>query len=294
MAMRLGTAADDTLHGTGHLDLVAGRAGNDSLIGGFGDDVLSGGSGNDTIHGENEVGPDPRGYINTAPGEPAAGSNLIFGGTGNDSIIAGFGHDIVSGGAGNDTLSGAGTPSFPYPPLIIEALNFDRGDLLSGGAGNDSIQGFGGRDTIRGGSGDDTVAGGTGVDVLLGGAGHDAFAFSMQSWRPSTSGIDTGIGHGKRDVVLDFRQGEDILDFAGYKAVYGSDLGPTVFHGTGGFVDEDRTQLRYEVQDGRTIVEFYVGDLHDPATPPTAHGQIELVGTYRLSASDFKFDFDLG
>ena len=294
MAIRLGTPAGDMLRGTRHPDLAAGRAGDDILQGGLGDDLLSGGGGNDTIHGENEFGPDPRGYINTAPGEPAAGSNMILGGAGDDSIVAGFGRDTVSGGAGDDVISGAGTPSFPYPPLIIEARNFDLSDLLWGGAADDSIQGFGGRDTILGGCGDDTIEGGTGADVLLGGAGHDAFAFTMQSWRPSINGIDTGTGGGERDVVLDFRQGEDILDLAGHKAVYGSDLDPTAFLGTGEFVDERRTQVRYEVQDGRTIVEFFAGDLYDPAMPPAAHGQIELAGTYRLSASDFRFDFDLG
>ena len=130
------------------------------------------------------------------------------------------------------------------------------------------------------------------MDSLFGDAGRDAFVFGFQSWRPSSSGIGTGVGCGERDIVLDFRQGEDVLDFAGYRAGYSSTL-PTVFLGTGEFVHEQRTQVRYEVQDGRTIVEFYAGDLYEAGEMPALHGQIELFGNYELAASDFKSDYDM-
>ncbi|HEV7286140.1 MAG TPA: hypothetical protein VGN75_14900, partial [Kaistia sp.] len=79
---------------------------------------------------------------------------------------------------------------------------------------------------------------------------------------------------------------------AGYRANYSSDL-PTIFLGTGVFVDERPSQVRYEVRDGRTIVEFYAGDLYQPGEMPAAHGQIELIGNHLLSASDFRWDYDL-
>jgi Ca2+-binding RTX toxin-like protein len=53
-----------------------------------------------------------------------AGTDLIFGTSGDDSLVAGLGNDTLYGGAGNDTLLGQ-----------------EGTDTLIGGAGNDSIDG---------------------------------------------------------------------------------------------------------------------------------------------------------
>lgn len=98
----------------------------------------------------------------------------------------GAGHDDLEGGAGHDTLlGGAGQ------------------DDLESGSGNDHLEGGDGNDDLEGGSGNDRLAGGTGNDILLGGAGADMFEF------------ERGDG---RDVMADFRNGEDKLDFIDFSA----------------------------------------------------------------------------
>ena len=73
-----------------------------------------------------------------------------------------------------------------------------RKDNLVGGGGDDSICGGRGNDRINGGDGNDTIEGGAGADRMTGGAGADVFRF--------------GAGDGPRDIITDFRPGEDRID----------------------------------------------------------------------------------
>jgi Ca2+-binding RTX toxin-like protein len=66
--------------------------------------------------------------------------------------------EVVSGGTGNDTLIGTAGD-----------------DFLVGGDGNDTLRGLGGNDILSGGLGDDTLFGGDGDDLLAGHFGADAF-----------------------------------------------------------------------------------------------------------------------
>ena len=126
----VGTAAADTVSGSGSNDLISGLAGNDSITGLGGNDVIRAGAGNDTIDG-------------------GADDDQLFGGDGNDSVIGGTGKDYLFGEAGNDTLLGG-----------------DGNDTIYGGAGTDSIVGGLGDDLIFGGVGNDTVTGGAGSDTF--------------------------------------------------------------------------------------------------------------------------------
>jgi Ca2+-binding RTX toxin-like protein len=98
------------------------------------------------------------------------------------------GDDFLRGGAGND-------------PLFGDALVMD--DFVRVGNAR------GGNDTLRGGAGDDTLFGdgftmGTnargGDDCLDGGGGNDTFGFA---------------GRFGNDIVFDFHQGDDHLQFNG-------------------------------------------------------------------------------
>ncbi|HMN88008.1 MAG TPA: M10 family metallopeptidase C-terminal domain-containing protein [Bauldia sp.] len=64
---------------------------------------------------------------------------------------------------------------------------------------------FGGtdNDTLNGGADDDRLTGGTGKDSLTGGTGRDTFDFNAIA--------ETGKG-AKRDVILDFKRGQDRID----------------------------------------------------------------------------------
>src|SRR5690606_2178717 len=70
-------------------------------------------------------------------------------------------------------------------------------------SGNDTLYGGEGNDVILGRTGDDTLSGGLGADKLTGGAGSDVFDFSLLT-DSTTAG---------RDVITEFEQGADRLDF---------------------------------------------------------------------------------
>ncbi|HEX6977699.1 MAG TPA: PQQ-dependent sugar dehydrogenase [Alphaproteobacteria bacterium] len=100
-----------------------------------------------------------------------------------DQLSGGDGDDMVIGGGGNDAIRGEGGD-----------------DVLAGGADDDVLAGGPGADVLWGDAGDDRLAGDEDGDVLTGGTGRDRFAFA------------TGFG---RDIVSDFTDGEDVLEFAG-------------------------------------------------------------------------------
>jgi Ca2+-binding RTX toxin-like protein len=131
--------------------------------------LLQGGSANDTL----------RGY---------ATADTMSGAAGDDSLYGGAGNDQISGDAGNDWLQGE-----------------DGNDLLLGGDGNDILQGGSGDDTLDGGAGDDALTGGK-YDSYNGdyaGPGNDTYRF--------------GRGDGN-DVILDYDSTAGNLDRIAFKA----------------------------------------------------------------------------
>jgi Ca2+-binding RTX toxin-like protein len=266
---------------------VFGRVRSETLSGGTGNDIIFGGAGDDTLHGD---GVDPP--TGTNGGMPP-GDNLLFGGSGDDVVFAGFGADIVLGGAGNDLIRGAGATTGGAG--FINALRGDGADLLLGGAGNDTINGSGGRDTIFGGAGNDVLSGSYDADVLTGGPGRDAFLFGLllAEMAPFPVQPDTGVGEGSREIVTDFRHGEDVLDLSGYRNPAGG-VPVSIFLGTDEFMGTFALQVRYELLDnGNTLIQFagLVGRPGnappEPPVPSGPLGEIELIGAHHLVASDF-------
>ncbi|MEV8468626.1 M15 family metallopeptidase, partial [Fluviibacterium sp. DFM31] len=207
------------LFGGGNDDTLTGGLGSDVLIGGDGDDALVGNDGNDTMLG-------------------AAGNDTFDGGAGNDVFYIGESGDLVSdGGAGFDkaviydanglTLNvgswlGVERINGLTGDDIIDATGMatsvtlvgsagndlltggSAGDVFFGGGDDDVILGAGGADALIGAVGNDWLNGGAGKDFYLGGAGADSFAWS------------NGFG---RDVVKDYTDGLDRLDFSGHSGV---------------------------------------------------------------------------
>jgi hypothetical protein len=299
MAVITGRPGSDTLTGTEETDLLLGLGGADFISGREGDDIIFAGGGDDTVAGDNSPIPEDAGEpegdpFGPLPGE-APGNNLIFAASGNDSVLAGFGNDGVSGGEGSDTIDGYGAfdPSIPRSFLAI----FDDGsDLLSGDDGDDLIRGGGGDDWLNGGHDADTLVGGVGVDRLSGGADDDVFVFGRML-EPGTTveelRIDTGVGPGNRDIILDFQQGKDLLDLSAYENFFARPgvPGDPVFLGTDPFMASFAPQIRYEIEDGRTVVQI-VAPLGNPppgqppSTPSVPGAEIELVGEHQLTADD--------
>ena len=298
MAFLKGKHTSETILGTTGDDVLHGKAGADFLVGQDGNDVLLGGPGNDSIFGDRtDIPGDP---LNSGAGPSAyllggtAGRNLILAGPGDDLVRGGFGADTLFGGPGDDTIFGYGT--FGGSPSAVAGVVAASGpDSMFGGSGNDILHGGGGDDLLDGGSGADTLIGGLGLDTLAGGSGHDVFIFgrgvfpgffNFTDWEP-----DTGIGPGHRDVVLDFHQGEDLLDLSGYlNPIPPGTQPPALFLGTGAFVASSALQVRYEIENGHTVVQFNAPIFAQPPVPPVPAGptgEIQLAGIHHLTASDF-------
>lgn len=227
-----GGAGEDVLWGGGGNDNLPAEDGNDLVYGGEGADSLGGGAGRDTLFGDG-------GNDEIGGGE---GNDQLFGGVGADNLSGGYGVDSVFGGADNDTLAGSYGNDKVYGDDGNDSLGGgvgrdtlwggngldqlgggDDGDLLYGGDGDDFLAGGNGDDTLWGDAGADRLNGGAGNDLLFGGTGADTFIFASHPPR-------------EVDVVADFENGLDRLQFAGVAGV--SPLGKyaaltiqTVLHG---------------------------------------------------------------
>jgi hypothetical protein len=108
--------------------------------------------------------------------------------------------------------------------------------------------------------------------------------------------LGTGVGAGARDVILDFEQGQDVLDFStalqfNRRALFVDEafrfIGRAEFNGTPDSSGIDPPQLRYELSGDRTIIQMdannagsrFYGD-------GVADAEIEVVGVFSLEASD--------
>lgn len=193
---------------------------DDTLVLASTDDVMRLGAGDDHIRA--------RGGDDALWGQ--AGDDTLKGNGGADTLRGGAGEDDLRGGAGRDKLIGGGDD---------DALRGNGGgDILKGGRGEDDLIGGRGSDVLKGGGGDDRIEGGKGDDRLTGQGGEDTFVFAR------------GFGD---DVITDFRDGVDLLDFAGHASVAAlGDLTITqtganavITDGVGGQI----TLLRVEVND---------------------------------------------
>ncbi len=149
-------------------------------------------------------------------------------------------------------------------------------DVLNGLGGNDRLIGGWGNDTLNGGDGNDVLIGNEGRDTLTGGAGADIFRFEKS--------LDTLALTSLRDVITDFRPGEDKIDLSAIDANILA-RGDQAFSLIGSARLSGAAQIRYNYQfvDGKeyTVVEGNTG----PGS--VADFAIALLGHHTLTASDF-------
>lgn len=205
---------------------------------------------------------------------------MLFGTPGNDRLDGTTDADFVWGAAGDDVIYGDG-----YAPGIP-------------GNGQGPAQYVGGNDTLLGGDGNDWLSGGHGADMLLGGGGADRFAFgthipmNTNTVTPQIFVLDTGVGAGARDVILDFVQGEDVIDLSlllnlGHRHLNVNEsytfIGTAAFTGAG-------AQVRYAVDGDRTVVQIDGTAFSSGAVvgvDGVVDAEIELHGAYALVESNF-------
>ena len=205
---------------------------------------------------------------------------LVIGTPRPDVLTGTDGADAAFGFGGADTIAGG-----------------EGDDAILAGRGDDLLRGERGDDLLIGGAGGDTLVGGLGVDTLVGGPGADVFRFGWVREPPAGDAFtfvrDSGVGEGNRDVVLDFRQGQDKLDLSGYENILARPGVPSepVFLGTDPFGASFAPQVRYVVEDGHTLVQVTttLGNPPpglEPRVPAGPSVEIKLVGEYRLGLDD--------
>ncbi|WP_147115177.1 calcium-binding protein [Tateyamaria sp. syn59] len=215
---------NDRLYGNSGSDRIWGGNGHDHLSGGSGHDVLIGGGGNDRYHlhdAHDEIVEEKGAGYDTVRvtfgydlaehverliltgGANAWGTgnsikNVVKGNSGNNVLDGGHGSDRIYGNNGSDTIRG-GT----------------GGDWLYGNGHNDRLRGQSGNDILHGGWGADRLDGGFGSDELHGGSGADAFVFRQMQ-------------KGETDLVKDFQDNFDVLQFVGFRTVVPTQVGQNV------------------------------------------------------------------
>jgi hypothetical protein len=167
-----------------------------------------------------------------------------------------------------------GTFAVPPPPEPVP---------LIGGSGPDRLQ--------------ESIAHG---DVFWGGPGADIFAIGIGfTFNPGTSGsffatvLGTGVGSGARDVIIDFEQGEDVIDLSealrfGRRALSIDQefrfVGTDAFSGTAD--QPGLPELRYEVRGDFTIIQMD-GDGLSRFGDGAVDAEIALVGMLSLESGGF-------
>ncbi|MCX7093479.1 MAG: hypothetical protein NTY50_08545 [Methylobacter sp.] len=251
MAIKSGTANNDTVTGTTGGDTLYGFAGHDTLSAGAGNDVLEGGMGADSLLGGagadvfkyasfKEVRGDTiadfsaedtldfsaiagADFIGNAPFSRVAGEirNEIYVNIVNSSLEMTSEIDIDING---DALADISLWFYQQRLNFTETatgsgiLTLDDSQILNGTDTDDNLGGGAGNDLLSGLSGNDTLTGGLGNDVLQGGAGADVFEY-------------TRLNEIKGDSIADF-SAEDRLDFS---AIAGASfIGHAPFSGVAG------------------------------------------------------------
>ena len=236
-----GGAGNDRLNGYGGTNKLFGEAGDDELWASSGVDQISGGEGMDTVaywtsdeavNVNLETGTGQGGY---AEGDMIAGvenllgsnhddilsgdnhANRVDGRDGNDELRGNGGNDVLEGGSGADLLDGG--PGMDMASYSLSGtgvtVNLSDGFTEGGDAEGDSfvnIEGLEGSfydDVLKGDSGANRLSGSYGNDMLTGGAGTDVFVFADIT-DESIFGIDDVT-----DTILDFTDGEDLIDLSG-------------------------------------------------------------------------------
>ena len=162
--------------------------------------------------------------------------------------------------------------------LKIAVGNIDP-ENVTGDASNNTFVGSQFKDTMNGGAGDDRITGGWSKDLLTGGTGRDVFDYNTMK--------DSGKAASTRDVVTDFKHGQDKIDLkdldASSKKIGDQAfkfIGQSVFHHTAG-------ELHFAKYDNPGKLHDYTLVEGDSNGDGRADFQIELKGLVALAKADF-------
>jgi Ca2+-binding RTX toxin-like protein len=253
------------------------------IYGSTGNDNLAGSERDDAIYADG-LNPPHQDYQRYNPALVLP-SNLVDARGGNDTVYGGFGTDTINGGDGNDNLMGYG----PWDGTggtdgVNLSVAYDLADIIHGDRGNDRVYGGGGNDTLFGDEGNDTLSGGAGADLLTGGKGNDVFRFDFTSRLPGMQVCDSGTFG--QDRITDYKPRDDILDLRALDdycyGVPGTYIGNAAFD-----TSQHVLQVRSEVRNGNTLVEFFAPVTDWGAYSSGPIGSFVIDSPVHLTANDF-------
>jgi Ca2+-binding RTX toxin-like protein len=159
--------------GTQYSDAFEGRSGNDIFNGGAGSDELYGAGGDDILN----------------PGYSLNSTDIVDGGTGNDTLVVDYSAKTDGAGVHLGWLGTNNVFNRVNGQALVNVSNVENynitgtqyDDVFEGRAGNDIFSGGAGNDYLDGAAGNDILVGGFGYDILRGGSGADKFVFNSVS-----------------------------------------------------------------------------------------------------------------
>jgi Ca2+-binding RTX toxin-like protein len=249
----VGTDGDDSYTGTAFDDKIVATLGADTYDGGEGSDMITFSNFETGVTVDLGGGTGPNGTV-LSNIEDVVGSSF------NDIILGSTEANSIKGGHGDDRIYG-----------------LDGDDVIAGGSGNDAIHAGSGNDSINGGGGNDDITGRLGADVMTGGTGADIFRY----YNPTDGVFDSGLAQADRDLITDFKSGQDDLDFSAMDANQATDGDDAfIFLGTDKFSGE-AGELRYQINNKVTVL---AGDVDGDGK---ADFKIDLSGKIDLTELDF-------
>ena len=174
---------NDTIHGSGNGDDMAGGLGNDTMTGGAGaDNFVRAGNATvvqtDVITDFSIADDDTIDLTVSGPASFEVLNNHLLRTAGGNAQLQGIWNNNLQ----TLTLTGVATSALGAGDFVFDTSGTARNltgsagdDQLWGGLGNDTLSGGDGRDFFAGDAGNDSMSGGNGTDRFDGGAGADAF-----------------------------------------------------------------------------------------------------------------------
>ncbi|MCW5590151.1 MAG: cadherin domain-containing protein [Legionellales bacterium] len=284
-----GLAADYIILGSGNHTLYTG-GGNDQLT--FANanfdanDIIDGGAGTDRIIFADSANISAADNANKTSIEEiqllASNNQLVF----TNAFVSGADNDELELIYGANTITSLDTSLVDSQrnvilngTALVQLANNAGNRVLAkagvninvvGGTGADTIIGNSGDDIITGGAGTDFLTGGSGADFLTGGSGADQFIYTDIS--------HSGVGHGNRDIINDFNQGEG--DTINLEAMVNN----LVFNYDAGFIGNGYASAYYSQAGGNTFLHI------DSTGDGNANSEIQLTGTINLTDADVIVD----